>query len=176
MQRCQWPCTSDFTAMCFHADCISLVMSMSRCPPHIPIVQYEELDCMTTNRAIWRTGLNALVHSIVTQLHCVALALPLQTARLEVRLCQQPPDLFKNQDLASFFSGSAALATLTIPYELALSDFVARKKKKLFKSVCCILPLLMVRVLDNYFFDDRPKIVTWWWWWRLRLSHWFSRV
>ena len=100
------------------------------------------------------------MHSIVTQLHCVALALPLQTARLEVRLCQQPPDLFKNQDLASFFSGSAALATLTIPYELALSDFVARKKKKLFKSVFCILPLLMVRVLDNYFFDDRPKIVT----------------
>ena len=98
----------------------------------------------------------------MTQLHCVALALPLQTARLEVRLCQQPPDLFKNQDLASFFSGSAALATLTIPYELALSDLVARKKKKkkLFKSVFCILPLLMVRVLDNYFFDDRPKIVT----------------
>ena len=60
----------------------------------------------------------------------------------------------------AFFSGSAALATLTIPYELALSDLVARKKKKLFKSVFCILPLLMVRVLDNYFFDDRPKIVT----------------
>ena len=44
--------------------------------------------------------------------------------------------------------------------------------KQLLKSVFCILPLLMVRVLDNYFFDDRPKIVTWWWWWRLRLSHW----
>ena len=67
--------------------------------------------------------------------------------------------LNRRKQLASFFSGSAALATLTIPYELALSDFVARKKK-LFKSVCCILPLLMVRVLDNYFFDDRPKIVT----------------
>ena len=32
--------------------------------------------------------------------------------------------------------------------------------KQLLKSVFCILPLLMVRVLDNYFFDDRPKIVT----------------
>ena len=30
--------------------------------------------------------------------------------------------------------------------------------KQLLKSVFCILPLLMVRVLDNYFVDDRPKI------------------
>ena len=65
----------------------------------------------------------------MTQLHCVALALPLQTARLEVRLCQQPPDLFKNQDLASFFSGSAVLATLTIPYELALTNVFKGLKK-----------------------------------------------
>ena len=63
----------------------------------------------------------------------------------------------------AFYRDSVALCRPTaaaMDRDECNSPWTVSQASKLFKSVFCILPLLMVRVLDNYFFDDRPKIVT----------------